>query len=183
MGAPQRLCTALLPSPSLVCRVKAFGEVASIAATIAGTAPTATWTSSPAGSPAEGWTLRELPLAATCEGFTNHIRRIIATDTRLEPAARLVVLLHEAAHVVLHGDLNSSEYQQHRGVCETEAESTPTPLCGQGLMREAVFTEVGEGTFDVLDIGKRRPAADVLAIEGGEVLNHVGRDGAHRVAV
>ena len=29
-----------------------------------------------------------------------------------------------------------------------------------------VFTEVGEGTFDVLDAGKRRSAADVLAIEG-----------------
>ena len=29
-----------------------------------------------------------------------------------------------------------------------------------------VFTEVGEGTFDVLDTGKRRSAADVLAIEG-----------------
>ena len=29
-----------------------------------------------------------------------------------------------------------------------------------------VFTEVGEGTFDVLDTGKRRTAADVLAIEG-----------------
>jgi hypothetical protein len=29
-----------------------------------------------------------------------------------------------------------------------------------------VFTEVEEGTFDVLDTGKRRNAADVLAIEG-----------------
>jgi hypothetical protein len=29
-----------------------------------------------------------------------------------------------------------------------------------------VFTEVGEGTFDVLDTGKRRTAADVLAIDG-----------------
>lgn len=29
-----------------------------------------------------------------------------------------------------------------------------------------VFTEVGEGTFDVLDTGKRRNAADVLAMEG-----------------
>jgi hypothetical protein len=29
-----------------------------------------------------------------------------------------------------------------------------------------VFTEVDEGTFDVLDTGKRRTAADVLAIEG-----------------
>ena len=72
----------------------------------------------------EGWTLRELPLAGTCEGYTDHQRRLIATDTHLDPAARLVVLLHEAAHTVLHGDLNSGEYQQHRGVCETEAEST-----------------------------------------------------------
>jgi hypothetical protein len=30
-----------------------------------------------------------------------------------------------------------------------------------------VFTDVGAGTFDVLDTGKRRNAADVLAIEGG----------------
>jgi hypothetical protein len=29
-----------------------------------------------------------------------------------------------------------------------------------------VFTEVPEGAFDVLDTGKRRNAADVLAIEG-----------------
>ena len=72
----------------------------------------------------EGWTLRELPLAGTCEGYTDHWRRIIATDANLEPAARLVVLLHEAAHAVLHGDIEPGEYQAHRGVCETEAEST-----------------------------------------------------------
>lgn len=29
-----------------------------------------------------------------------------------------------------------------------------------------VFSDVAEGTFDVLDTGKRRNAADVLAIEG-----------------
>jgi antirestriction protein ArdC len=72
----------------------------------------------------EGWTLRELPLAGTCEGYTDHARRIIATEAGLAPAARLVVLLHEAAHAMLHGDLNPGEYQAHRGVCETEAEST-----------------------------------------------------------
>ncbi len=33
------------------------------------------------------------------------------------------MLLHEAAHAVLHGDLAAGEYQAHRGVCETEAES------------------------------------------------------------
>ena len=71
----------------------------------------------------EGWTLRQLPLAATCEGYTDHKHRVIATDSNLAPAPRLVVLLHEAAHVVLHGDLAAGEYQAHRGVCETEAES------------------------------------------------------------
>ncbi len=33
-------------------------------------------------------------------------------------------------------------------------------------MELTVFSEVAEGTFDVLDTGKRRTAADVLAIEG-----------------
>jgi antirestriction protein ArdC len=72
----------------------------------------------------EGWTLREVPLAGGCEGYTDHTKRIIATDTRLDPAARLVVLLHEAAHAILHGELAPGEYQAHRGLCETEAEST-----------------------------------------------------------
>jgi hypothetical protein len=31
--------------------------------------------------------------------------------------------LHEAAHPLLHGELDAVEDQQHRGVCETEAES------------------------------------------------------------
>jgi hypothetical protein len=73
---------------------------------------------------AEGWTLRLLPLAGTCEGYTDHQRHVIATETNLEPAARLVVLLHEAAHAVLHEQLDAIDYQAHRGVCETEAEST-----------------------------------------------------------
>jgi antirestriction protein ArdC len=72
----------------------------------------------------EGWTLRELPLAGTCEGYTDHAQRVIVTDSRLDRAARLVVLLHEAAHAVLHGHLDAGEYQAHGGVCETEAEST-----------------------------------------------------------
>jgi antirestriction protein ArdC len=70
----------------------------------------------------EGWTLRELPLGGMMEGYTDHQRRIIATETGLEPAARLVVLLHEAAHALLHE--NDADYVTHRGVCETEAEST-----------------------------------------------------------
>jgi hypothetical protein len=46
---------------------------------------------------------------------------------------------------------------QHRLAAVIEAE-VPIDM--------TVFTEVDEGTFDVLDTGKRRNAADVLAIEG-----------------
>ena len=76
----------------------------------------ATWLSG------EGWTLRELPLGGMMEGYTDHRRRLIATESNLEPAARLLVLLHEAAHALLHD--KDAEYVAHRGVCETEAEST-----------------------------------------------------------
>jgi antirestriction protein ArdC len=71
----------------------------------------------------EDWTLREIPLAGGCEGYTDHTARTIVSDDHLDRAARLVVLLHEAAHAVLHGDLAPREYHAHRGVCETEAES------------------------------------------------------------
>lgn len=71
---------------------------------------------------AEGWTVRQLPLGGAMEGYTDHRRQLIATETNLQPAARLLVLLHEAAHALLHE--NDAEYVAHRGVCETEAEST-----------------------------------------------------------
>lgn len=70
----------------------------------------------------EGWTVREVPLGGSMEGYTDHRRNLIATESNLEPAARLMVLLHEAAHALLHTD--DGEYVAHRGVCETEAEST-----------------------------------------------------------
>ena len=72
---------------------------------------------------AQGWTLREESLPGTREGYTDHAARVIVTATDLEPAGRLAVVLHEAAHAVLHEDVSALEYQAHRGVCETEAES------------------------------------------------------------
>ncbi len=70
----------------------------------------------------EGWTLRAVPLGEAMEGYTDHRRRIIATAAGLTPAARLVVLLHETAHALLHD--SDADYVAHRGLCETEAEST-----------------------------------------------------------
>jgi Zn-dependent peptidase ImmA (M78 family) len=41
------------------------------------------------------------------------------------------VLLHEAAHAVLHEQLDAIDYQAHGGVCETEAESTAYVLANR----------------------------------------------------
>jgi hypothetical protein len=87
---------------------------------------------------AEDWTLQEKPLAGGCEGYTDHQHHVIVTNTGLEPAAGLAVLLHEAAHAVLHSELAAGEYQAHRGLCETEAESVAYVLANLlGLDAEA----------------------------------------------
>jgi hypothetical protein len=61
---------------------------------------------------------------------------------------------HQGIAFDIHGVLVDG---QHRLAAIVEADR-PVEL--------TVFTDVAEGTFDVLDIGKRRTAADVLAIEG-----------------
>lgn len=70
----------------------------------------------------EGWTVREVPMGGAMEGYTDHQRHLIATEVNLKPAAQLMVLLHEAAHALLHTD--NGHHVAHREVCETEAEST-----------------------------------------------------------
>jgi uncharacterized protein DUF955 len=103
-------------------------------------------------------------LAGTREGYSDHQRRVIATDSNLEPAARLVVLLHESAHAVVHDDLGAAEYQAHRGICETEAESTAYVLAnlgriGQPIQPRLVDTVVGvDGVECNLQLGTLRGA-------------------------
>jgi hypothetical protein len=64
------------------------------------------------------------------------------------------LVTHQGIAFDVHGVLVDG---QHRLAAIIEAD-LPVEL--------TVFTEVAEGTFDVLDTGKRRNAADVLAIEG-----------------
>jgi hypothetical protein len=64
------------------------------------------------------------------------------------------VVTHQGIAFDVHGVLIDG---QHRLAAIVEAE-VPVDL--------TVFSDVDEGTFDVLDTGKRRNAADVLAIEG-----------------
>jgi DNA-binding transcriptional ArsR family regulator len=90
---------------------------------------------------AEGWTLLEKSLAGGCEGYTDHQHRVIVTDTGLDPAARLTVLLHEAAHLVVHGELTPGEYQAHRGLGERAVTTrwlTNHRYCGSVVVNQSV---------------------------------------------
>ena len=71
-----------------------------------------------------GWTLTR-ESAGTANGYTttDGTRRVVV-DHRLEDAAAAKTALHEAAHVILHTDDAPGEYVAHRGLKETEAEST-----------------------------------------------------------
>jgi len=51
-------------------------------------------------------------------------------EASLSPADTASTLLHEAAHVILHAEDPSGEYQQHRGIKETEAESVAYVVAG-----------------------------------------------------
>jgi antirestriction protein ArdC len=70
-----------------------------------------------------GWNIETERIGGGVNGYTDHKAHRVALNETLEPAGRVAVLLHEAAHVVLHAELEPTEYQQHRGIYETEAES------------------------------------------------------------
>ncbi len=92
---------------------------------------------------------------------------LLEANTTNRPLSRAVV--HSFAEAMRRGDWVVTHQGiafdvngvlvdgQHRLAAIIEADQ-PVDL--------TVFTEVNEGTFDVLDTGKRRNAADVLAIEG-----------------
>lgn len=70
-----------------------------------------------------GWTV-ELGDTGTYNGFTtiDGTKRIVV-GAHLEAAQQAKTMLHEAAHGLLHAEEAATEYVEHRGVKETEAES------------------------------------------------------------
>ena len=71
----------------------------------------------------QGWSIEREDIPGTVEGFTAQSQHRIVIDRGLTPAMAASVLLHEAAHAVLHAELKGDEYLTHRGIAETEAES------------------------------------------------------------
>ncbi|VTR76055.1 ArdC-like ssDNA-binding domain-containing protein [Cellulomonas hominis] len=78
-----------------------------------------------------GWSLAREPIRGAANGYTaiDGTNRVVV-DADVAPAQAAKTALHEAAHVLLHADLPDREYAEHRGVCETEAESVAYVVAG-----------------------------------------------------
>lgn len=75
-----------------------------------------------------GFTVSAAELPGEIRGITSHDEKTVKYADNLAPAQKAKTLLHEAAHTILHTDLD--EYHAHRGIAETEAESVAYIVAG-----------------------------------------------------
>jgi len=80
---------------------------------------------------AQGWSLTRQPIPGETNGYTTADgTQHVVIDANLSPAQAAKTALHEAAHVILHAEEDQTEYLEHRGVKETEAESVAYVIAG-----------------------------------------------------
>ena len=77
-----------------------------------------------------GWTVTREKIGGATNGYTDPDARRVVIDGELSPAHAAKTALHEAAHVILHAEEDPTEYVEHRGVKETEAESVAYVVAG-----------------------------------------------------
>ena len=77
-----------------------------------------------------GWSFTIEPVAGEANGYMQKDTRSVVVDEGMSPAQTAKTALHEAAHAVLHSDEDHSEYVEHRGIKETEAESAAYVVAG-----------------------------------------------------
>lgn len=78
----------------------------------------------------QGWTVDRQPIGGATNGYTDPAARRVVIDADLSHAQAAKTALHEAAHVILHAEEDPSEYVEHRGIKETEAESVAYVVAG-----------------------------------------------------
>lgn len=78
----------------------------------------------------QGWTVRTEAIPGETNGYTDQTAREIVIDADLSPAQAAKTAIHETAHALMHEDLSPAEYQKHRGIAETEAESVAYIVAG-----------------------------------------------------
>jgi hypothetical protein len=77
----------------------------------------------------KGWSVDRRTIQGA-DGFTDPQTHRVVIEASLSPADTASTLLHEAAHVTLHAEDPAGQYQQHRGIKETEAESVAYVVAG-----------------------------------------------------
>lgn len=87
-----------------------------------------------------GWKVAREPIAGEVNGYTSPTDRRIVVGADLEPAQAAKTMIHEAAHAILHADLEHVDYVAHRGVCETEAESVAYVLAGMAGLDTSAYS-------------------------------------------
>jgi len=77
-----------------------------------------------------GWRIEYQSLSGGQSGYTAPETHLIVIDSRLSPEHTAKTMIHETAHIVLGHIDDMTEYAQHRGVMETEAESVAYIVAG-----------------------------------------------------
>ena len=78
----------------------------------------------------QGWTIEHDQLGAGLNGYTSHDDKRIVIAADISPAQTAKTTLHEAAHALMHTGITPTEYHEHRGQCEVEAESVAHVVAG-----------------------------------------------------
>lgn len=94
-------------------------------APLSGEAPEGLWNGLAALIEAEGFAVTRVPDASAiqgADGLTHYGTRVVSVREDLSPAEQAVTLVHELAHVRMHGP-DSEDAARHRGIREVEAES------------------------------------------------------------
>lgn len=84
-----------------------------------------------------GWDVQRERITGTARGYTRHTEKVVRTSADLDEINAARVLLHEAAHVILHGPdsgfVSTAQYQAsrtHRGTAEIQADGAAYVLAG-----------------------------------------------------
>ena len=79
---------------------------------------------------AQGWTIKRQNLPGAKNGYTKPEQRLVVLEEDLSPAHAAKTMIHETAHIELGHIEDMTEYLEHRGLRETEAESVAYVVAG-----------------------------------------------------
>jgi antirestriction protein ArdC len=79
---------------------------------------------------ANGWTVEHERLSRGLNGYTDPTKKRVTLSDSLSAKQSAKTLIHETAHIVLDHIADPDEYELHRGLAETEAESVAYVVAG-----------------------------------------------------